>query len=381
MNLLFLVSNRHFGGGKYSIIKFAEALSKRGHKVTITCVKYPHYIKTGNNLQIKVRKTIPFLFKGCGWLDRKWADIHSEIIKRKSNFDIFFGLQIEDAKRAVKLGKKYKIPVANFVFETPEWIKRVWRDLKFDRRFEREWSRFETALHKSDVIIAISNSTKRYVEKWLSRKVECVAFPGIDREIADSVPEQNKEKQIIFIGALEERKNIGDVIFALSKIKNRPRFVICGEGELLPSLGKLCKKLNVNCVFKGKVDEYTKWKEIKKSLFMVFPSSFEGFGMPPAEALYSKIPCIASDLEILRENYGDTLEYFPVHNISVLGEKIRFLLENPEYIDQRGKKGYNYIKEKFFWKKSAEEIEKCIYSMEHIRPKIAGRSITKRNYV
>ena len=82
--------------------------------------------------------------------------------------------------------------------------------------------------------------------------------------------------------------------------------------------------------FKGKMDEYTKWVEIKKSLFMILPSSFEGFGMPPAEALYCKIPCIASDLPVLRENYGDYLEYFPARNVEALRTKIEFLINKSD---------------------------------------------------
>jgi len=363
MNLLFLVSNRHFRGGSYSVMKFAQALSYKGHKVFLVCTHNPPF-EDPNELKFIKRPSIPLFFKGAGLLDKIFCHFYDYWILNsliiKENIDCILGVQIDDTVRAVKLARRNDCKVANFVFESPEWLKHIWKDFKFGKRFEKEWNSFKKALYKSDTIIAISYSTKKYVEKWLSQEVKCVALPGIDQEIADAVPGQNKENQIIFVGALEERKNIGDVIFALSKIKNRPKFVICGEGNLKPTLTKLARKFNVDCEFKGKVNEYAKWKEIRKSLFMVFPSSFEGFGMPPAEALYAKIPCIASDLEILRENYGNKLEYFPVHNIDTLAEKIRFLLENPQYRVQRGKEGYSYIKERFSWEKSAEEIEKCV---------------------
>ncbi len=363
--LLFLVSNRDPRGGRYSLIKFAEALAERGHEVTLAATRYPIYFGDhSSKLKVKIRHQIPFLLRGCGFLDRLWSRAYDLSVLscfiRKERLDYIVGLQKEDAVRAVRLGEKHRIPVANFVFETPNWMERIWRSFEGNRRFKETWEEFRRSLLASDKIIANSELTKIETEKWLGRKVNGVVHPGIDRTLADSIPEQKTRYQAIYLGAVEERKNIHEAIVALSKLDRRPSLVVCGEGELKQPLKKLARQLSVECQFRGAVSDYQKWVEIKRSLFMVFPTSFEGFGMPPAEALYCKIPCIASDLPILRNIYQNKLEYFAPHNTQELAEKMRFLLSRPEYRKSRGEEGHKYVRERLSWEMSAKEIEKCV---------------------
>ncbi len=365
MRLLFLISNRSLRGGVYSVTKFAQALARRGHLVTLACIEPPTYFREADNqIHTKPRHQIPRAFKGCGALDRLWSRVYdisilSSFITRYRS-DYILGIQKQDAIRAVRLGKKHGIPVANFVFETPDWIQETWK--KFDDlpHFQRSWEEFRNSLLASDRIIANSQLTSVEIQKWLGRKADAVAKPGVDKEAADSVPQQKKRHQVIYIGALEERKNIDRAIIALSKVRSAPTLVICGEGHLRLRLKRLAAQLGVECRFRGAVTDYGKWLEIKKSLFMVFPTSFEGFGMPPAEALYCGIPCVSSDLPVLRSTYRDTLEYFSPNTPETLASKMAFLLEHPDYRKRRGEEGRKYVDRRLCWQKSAEEIEKCI---------------------
>ena len=90
---------------------------------------------------------------------------------------------------------------------------------------------------------------------------------------------------------------------------------------------------------------------------MVFPSSFEGFGIPPMEALACGIPCICSDIPILKEVYKDYVEYFKEHNIDDMSDRISYLLENPLHCNERGKIGKEYVEDNFGWDKSAQKLE------------------------
>lgn len=365
MKLLFLISNRSLRGGVYSVTKFAQALARRGHLVTLASIQQPLYFREAKNeMHTKLRHQIPGAFKGCGALDRLWSRVYD--ISILSSFitryrpDYIFGVQKRDAIRAVRLGKKHEIPVANFVFETPDWIQETWK--KFDDlpQFQRSWEEFGSSLLASDRIIANSHLTALEIQKWLGRKADVVATPGIDKEAADSIPQPRKCYQVIHVGALEERKNIDQAIIALSKLRSPPTLVICGEGDLRLQLKRLAGQLGVECQFKGAVTDYEKWLEIKKSLFMVFPTSFEGFGMPPAEALYCGIPCVSSDLPVLRRTYRDTLEYFSPNTPETLALKMGYLLKHPGYRKRRGEGGRKYVGRRLCWQKSAEEIERCI---------------------
>ena len=77
---------------------------------------------------------------------------------------------------------------------------------------------------------------------------------------------------------------------------------------------------------------------------MIFPTAFEGYGLPPAEALYCKKPCVAYDIPILRENYKDVLEFARDRDTLELCAKAKRLLDDPEYRRQRGIEGRAFIK-------------------------------------
>ena len=373
MKLKFIIENKEgTGGGTYSIFKFAENLASRGHDITIFAARYPKFFKHDRiptNLKIKNRHAIPRLFKGCGKIDQIWGNIYEQLFlyryfEKTPDIDYVIGYQKEPAIEAAKLGKKYNIPIANFVFECPTWLeKELGEDwLKYYRKpsMKKSWDMFKKSLLDSNVIFANSELTKEESEKWLNKKIDAVIYPGIDTRVADSISqEQNIENQIIYIGRLDIYKNIDDVIKALSKLNNPPKFIICGEGGERKKLQELAMKLNVNCEFKGMVTEYEKWKQIKKSKFMVFTTSFEGFGMPPMESLYCERPCIVSDIHILREVYEDKVEYVKLHDINQLARKMQELLDDSEYCRKRGEEGREYVKNKYSWVRAAEKIETC----------------------
>ena len=133
--------------------------------------------------------------------------------------------------------------------------------------------------------------------------------------------------------------------------------IVVGSGEEEHALRALSKKLRVGCSFKGRLSDSEKWREIRKSLFMVFPSSFEGFGMPPAEAFLCKKPCVCADIPIIKEIYRGYVDSFKEHDIQQLADIINHMTTNPEYRKRRGLKGYHYVKRNYSWEKSAQKIE------------------------
>ena len=373
MKLLFLMDNaKGIGGGDYSIFKFAEYLAKIGNKVKVFASKENEFYKNyelPKNLSITYRSVVPYLFKGCGRVDLFWDKIFTKIfienyIKKNKNIDFIAGYQTSSAIKATKLGKKYGLKVINFVFESPTWLEKQlgdkWtNDLK-KPRYKKLWDDFEDSLKHCDIIFVNSNITNKETKIWLKSKVDATIYPGIDFDIVKNIPEQKKENQIIYIGRLHKYKNVDEIVKSLAKIKSPPKLAICGDGPEKEKLMQLASKLKINCVFKGQLTDYEKWAEIKKSKFMVFPSSMEGFGMPPMEALYCGVPCICSDLPVFREVYKNKVEYFKEHNINDLKRKILFLLENTNYCIKRGKEGKRYIENRFSWLKSARKIEKII---------------------
>ena len=88
------------------------------------------------------------------------------------------------------------------------------------------------------------------------------------------------------------------------------------------------------------------------------PYLARGFGIPPAEALACKIPCIVADIPVLREVYGNHVEYFQEHDVDELARVMERLLADAPYRAERGQAGSEYIKSKYTWRESAAKIER-----------------------
>jgi len=367
MKLLFLMNNVEvIGGGDYSIFKFAEYLARLDHKVTVIANSKNEFLnghKLPQNLQVKYRRTFSLKIKGYRFIQRLWEHIFDNIFLLKSSmekFDYLIGYQKNSSIHVAKRGIKFNIPTVNFIFEAPSKNKKQhkeWVKVFSNPKTRKAWNEFKKSIIKSDIVLANSNQSKRETEEWINRPIDGFVYPGIDLDPADKIKDVKEENQIIYIGRLYGVKNINEIIKALSKIKDAPKFVICGDGEEKENLMRLANKLGTKCEFMGKITDHEKWVLIKKSKFMVFPSSFEGFGMSPMEALYCERPCIVSDLPIFKEVYHDKVEYFKEHNMIELTRLIKKLVDNPDYCRKRGINGKKYVKDTFGWLRSAKKIE------------------------
>lgn len=92
------------------------------------------------------------------------------------------------------------------------------------------------------------------------------------------------------------------------------------------------------------------------SLF-VFPSLYEGFGLPPLEAMKRGVPIVSSNATCLPEILGDAALYFNPLDIDDIAEKIKKVLADNNLREQLIQKGFAQVK-KYSWKKMAEETLK-----------------------
>lgn len=353
-------------GGQYSVFKFAGELSDN-HNVTLFYVNHKSLVKESNK-RFKTRGIlyIPKLSKNP-FIYNLIENIYDRFVLgpflKKNKIDYIIGTQKLDAVKAVSLGKKYNIKVVNFIFETPDWLKRnlpYWEEKwNSDKTLREYWNKFKKALPESDYIIANSGITAEETKKWVGIDVSGIVYPGVIKKFKFS-ENISKNNQIIYIGRLSPNKNVDEIILALHELQLDLKLVVCGAGSSENELRNIVKEKKVNVEFLGRVTEESKWQELQKSLFMVFPSSFEGFGMPPMEALMTEIPCICSDIKIFKEVYKDKVEYFREHNIEELASKIKYLYINSDYREKRGKEGRSYVIQNFGWEKSRKEIEKIL---------------------
>ena len=361
MRLVFFIDNfRKIGGGTYAQFVFAKTLALRGHKVVIFAGDknfYSEELKV-ENLTVYYRQSIPVAIKGIGIgeLNNWLAAVHRELViapfLKKFKPDWIIGYLRVSAIKAEILGARLNLKVANFVYETPDWMEQQLGE-KLPPKLMRSWTRTKIAYEKSHVLIPNSKLSGSNMGKWIAEaKVSEPVYPGIDESVINTSHNSERDIDIIYIGRLNRLKNVDDLLMACGP---EHKLAIIGAGDELSRLEEISSSRDLQVEFLGSVSDDHKWQYLRRSKLLVTPTSFEGFGMPPLEALASGCKVICSDIPIFREVYGDEVTYFEVNNVGQLKQKIKELLEDTNH--QSSELPYRYT-----WDQAANTIETILSS-------------------
>lgn len=372
MHICFLIENAwHIGGGDYAQFKYAEYLALRGHRVTVFAQhrqEFMDQLQPSPNLTMYIRPSFPPAFRGAGRLNQLWGRTYTRMRIRpfirnpKSQPDVLVGYSKKSSILTDRMSRMSGIPCAHVVFETPEWMSRALGSLFDDihvGEVRREWAATREVYQRADQLLPNSELTRREVERWTGRAVEPAVYAGLD-DPGEPTGDTTEGRHILYVGRLDVTKNVHDLIDAVALMKDPPPLIIAGRGHDEEELKRRVDEKKVNASFPGHISDQVKWRLLRECLFLVFPTSFEGFGMPPGEALSCGKPAICSDIPILREVYGDTVEYFPLHDVSALAEKMQAMLAAPEYRRERGSAGRAFVTSRYTWTHCAERMENSL---------------------
>jgi len=270
----------------------------------------------------------------------------------------------ESAIKAAELGARFGIPVANFVYETPPWVREMVGAERYDREFQGYvkdlWDLTRDAYRRSAVLFPNSTLSGDYASRWLDGKVIAPPiYPGVDPEQMKSSAAEGSRPAggLLYVGRLAPAKNVDLLLQAWSALTPRPPLHVCGEGPEGPRLAAMVAG-QAGVHFHGFLPDPALWRLFEECELVVVPSSFEGFGMPPMQALYFGKPCLASDIPIFRSVYGDRIEYFRHLDAGDLTARISALLADLDYRRRRGEEGRRFVLERFTWERAAETIER-----------------------
>jgi len=211
-------------------------------------------------------------------------------------------------------------------------------------------NRIPLTLKKADMIIAISNQTKNDIVNILPEHKIRVIYLGLDKKfkpLGDSIKIQTTrmkynlpQKYILFVGTVEPRKNISRIILAFDKIKKKGsehKLLIAGEWgwnykEILLTINRLGLKDEI--IFTHYVtDEDMPFIYNGASVF-VYPSLYEGFGIPVLEAMACGVPVVTSCVSSLPEVAGEAAILIDPRNIEEISNAIDKVLRNSGLAEQ-----------------------------------------------
>jgi len=163
-------------------------------------------------------------------------------------------------------------------------------------------------------------------------------------EVSDDVKTILEKKYILFVSTIERRKN-HEVLYKAytrlidNKIDNLPLLVFVG----MPGWGMndFITDLNLDPRIKGKIIQLNNVSDpeltqlYKNCWFTVYPSLYEGWGLPVAESLAFGKYCLASSAASVPEVAGDLLDYIDPWDVPGWANQIKYFIENPNEIQQR----------------------------------------------
>ncbi len=193
----------------------------------------------------------------------------------------------------------------------------------------------------------------------------------IDKEDLSSVLEEHGVKQAYFfyIGRLEKKKNITALIeaFAILRDKHKEvnhKLVLVGNASFgYDEIKYMLREFDLvdEVIMLGWLDEELIPYFYSGAAVFVFPSKYEGFGIPLLQAMACGTPIAASDISSIPEVVGDAAIYFnPEYSLSI-SEAMYDLVSNKELADKLSSRGLERVKN-FGWEKCAKETLKIIKS-------------------
>lgn len=281
---------------------------------------------------------------------------------KADRIDLFHGLSNEIPFNMKSSGIKSVVTVHDLIFlRFPEWYPFI------DRKIYE--IKFRKSCRDADRIIAISKQTKDDIVEFFGidpDKIDVVyqgcnpAFQG--KEIPEQIEQIRKkytlpDVYLLYVGTVEKRKNLLTIIKAL-KLSNLdiPLVVVGRHTPYARQVNNYIRDNDLkNIRFIKHVDNYELPVFYQNAKIFIYPSIFEGFGIPIQEALFSKVPVITTKTGCFPEAGGPASVYIDPENAEDLAEAILKLLKSTPFREKVISEGYAYA-QNFTRAKIAENL-------------------------
>jgi glycosyltransferase involved in cell wall biosynthesis len=208
------------------------------------------------------------------------------------------------------------------------------------------------------MIIATSEETKRDIEKFYfipENKIQVIYQSCDENYYNEYSPEQIQniitkhqlpDKFLLYVGTIEERKNLLTIIKTLKLVNDIPLVVVGKKKKYFKTVLEYIRenKLKNRVIFLKDVSNSELAVIYRLAEIFIFPSISEGFGIPIIEALTSKTPVITTKGGCFHEAAGPDSLYIDPNNENEMAEKINFILNSDIARKQIADNGFEYAK-------------------------------------
>ncbi len=289
-----------------------------------------------------------------------------------------------------KILKKYQVdlflsPDGYIPLNSPVKTLAVFHDLNFEHypmdlpKMERYYYRkyFPQFAKKATRIATVSHYSKKDITEQykISEDKIDVVYNGANEKF---IPLQHNIKKLIiekhtggkpyfiFIGALNPRKNLVNLLLAFDKFKIQDRLhiklLIVGEKMFkTEAIFQAYENMNfkADVVFSGRLNSIELHKALAAAIALTYVSYFEGFGIPIVEAFYTETPVITSNVTSMPEVAGDAAYLVNPFSVDEIAEALTKMAYDADLREEYIAKG-NKRKLDFHWQNTADELWKSI---------------------
>jgi len=274
------------------------------------------------------------------------GDLNTELAK-ELNLEVF-GLLKGHLWEQIELPrylKKKKSPILLSPVNTgPIYFKNqipIIHDLAFLRH--PEWYSKSAAIFFKFIVSKVAQNSSHILTVSEFSKSEIITLLKIPEEkitvISCAVPQKiielskNEYKNkygnfILTVATIEPRKNLKNLINAFLQLnqKDLKLIVVGNKNNRVFSNPELSNITNHNIIFTGYVSDEELVGLYKNTRLFIYPSLYEGFGLPPLEAFFCNSNLLVSDIKPLKETFGDKILYFNPESVNDIANKIEELL-------------------------------------------------------
>ncbi len=228
----------------------------------------------------------------------------------------------------------------------------------------------KASLHRADGIIAVSGYTKKDLleiyPELESKPIKVIYHGSSLTETSEEAEMEFPEKYILFVGQRGDYKNFIVLLKAFEILSEKTKdlfLVVSGGGDFTPEEREQIEKPGIrDRILKYDLSDSELAKAYKYALALVFPSKYEGFGIPIMEAFSQECPVILSNATCFPEIAGDAGLYFDPDSPGELAQTVMDLYYNDGKRKDMTFKGRERLKS-FSWDRAAAETRDFYLSL------------------
>lgn len=302
-----------------------------------------------------------------GLLKNLWRTSYIKKDLRKDKIDLFHGLSHEIPLNIDRTNIRSVVTMHDTAYLTyPKMysaIDRVMYDYKF-----------RYACKHADKIIAISESTKQDIIRYFGtpedkieviyQAIQPIFYKRQSSEIAKQIVQQHNlpSDYLLYVGSINSRKNLMSIVKALTLLPKDMQIplVIVGNGRQYKNeVLKYATEKNIidKLILINNLHDPSELQALyQEARIFIYPSFYEGFGLPVTEALLSKVPVITSNLSSLPEAGGADCCYVNPNQAEEITESITMILSDDVKRQNMIEKGFLFAHEQFNVKKLTSQV-------------------------